>query len=112
MDDIAWLSWRTTQHGFTHFPDRIRVYEELSGISVDEARVRYYPLPAFGRLGPSFGLADMGHRRAMGLDSGEPPTLHRPADGSALLPPTLHPPSRTAPPRHSMTPPPPSPDVE
>ena len=24
MDDIAWLSWRTAQHSFTHFPDRVR----------------------------------------------------------------------------------------
>src|SRR3546814_7789397 len=90
MDDIAWLSWRTTQHGFTHFPDRIREYEELSGIPVDEARVRYYRLNAFGRLGPSFGLADMGHRRAMGLDSGEPLEVNRAADGSALILSTLH----------------------
>lgn len=90
MDDIAWLSWRTTQHGFTHFPDRIREYEELSGIVVDEPRVQYYRLNAFARLGPLFGLADMGRRRAMGLDSGEPLEVNRAADGSALILSTLH----------------------
>lgn len=90
MDDIAWLSWRATQHGFTHFPDRMREYEELSGIEVDDARVRYYRLNAFGRLGPWFGLAEMGGREAMGLDSGEPLEVNRVADGSALILSTLH----------------------
>src|SRR3546814_10995776 len=102
MDDIAWLSWRTTQHGFTHFPDRIREYEELSGISVDEPRVRYYRLHAFGRLGPSFGLPDMGHRRAMGPARREPPTVTRAPAGSPPLHSPLHRPLRLTPP----TPPP------
>ncbi len=90
MDDIAWLSWRATQHGFTHFPDRMREYEALSGIKIDEQRVRYYRLNAFGRLGPWFGLASMGRRAAMGLDSGEPLEVNRSADGSALILSTLH----------------------
>ena len=90
MDDIAWLSWRATQHGFTNFPDRIREYEELSGIDVDVARVQYYRLNAFGRLGPWFGLPSMGRRAAMGLDSGEPLEVNRAADGSALILSTLH----------------------
>jgi aminoglycoside phosphotransferase (APT) family kinase protein len=50
MDDIAWLSLRTVQDTFTHFPDRIREYEELSGNEVDEARVWYYRLFAETRL--------------------------------------------------------------
>jgi len=90
MDDIAWLSWRATQHGFTHFPDRIREYEELSGIAVDEARVRYYRLNAFSRLGPWFGLPSMGRGAAARLDTGEAPEVNRAADGSALILSTLH----------------------
>jgi hypothetical protein len=90
MDDIAWLSWRTAQHGFTHFPDRVREYEELSGVAVDAERVRYYRLNAFGRLGPWFGLPSMGRRGALGLDGGEPLEVNRAADGSALILSTLH----------------------
>ena len=90
MDDIAWLSWRATQHGFTHFPDRMREYEEHSGIKVDEARVRYYRLNAFGRLGPQFGLADMGFGELMGLAGDQPQEVNRAADGSALILSTLH----------------------
>jgi aminoglycoside phosphotransferase len=90
MDDIAWLSWRTAQHGFTHFPDRLREYEELSGIAVDPTRVRYYRLNAFGRLGPWFGLPSMGRRGAVGLGGGEPPEVNRAADGSALILSMLH----------------------
>ena len=30
MDDIAWLSLRTVQDTFTHFPDRLREYESLT----------------------------------------------------------------------------------
>jgi aminoglycoside phosphotransferase (APT) family kinase protein len=89
MDDIAWLSWRTTQHGFTSFPDRLREYEAHSGIEVDEARVRYYRLNAFGRLGPMFGLADMGFG-ALGLAGDQPQEVNRAADGSALILSTLH----------------------
>jgi aminoglycoside phosphotransferase (APT) family kinase protein len=50
MDDIAWLSLRTVQDTFTHFPDRIREYEELSGHVVEAARVWYYRLFAELRL--------------------------------------------------------------
>ena len=50
MDDIAWLSLRTVQDTFTHFPDRVREYEELSGHPVDPARVWYYRLCAETRL--------------------------------------------------------------
>ncbi|VEG40226.1 putative aminoglycoside phosphotransferase [Mycolicibacterium flavescens] len=50
MDDIAWLSLRTVQDTFTHFPDRIAEYERLSGHPVDEGRVWYYRLFAETRL--------------------------------------------------------------
>lgn len=50
MDDIAWLALRTVQDTFTHLPDRLREYEELSGIPVDEERVWYYRLFAETRL--------------------------------------------------------------
>jgi aminoglycoside phosphotransferase (APT) family kinase protein len=46
MDDIAWLSLRTVQDTFTHFPDRLREYEQLSGHRIDAARVWYYRLYA------------------------------------------------------------------
>jgi aminoglycoside phosphotransferase (APT) family kinase protein len=42
MDDIAWLSLRTVQDTFTHLPDRLREYEELSGHPIDDDRVWYY----------------------------------------------------------------------
>jgi aminoglycoside phosphotransferase (APT) family kinase protein len=50
MDDIAWLSLRTVQDTFTHFPDRLREYEELSGNTIDATRVWYYRLFAETRL--------------------------------------------------------------
>jgi hypothetical protein len=42
MDDIAWLSLRTVQDTFTHLPDRLQEYEELSGHRIDVQRVWYY----------------------------------------------------------------------
>ena len=42
MDDIAWLSLRTVQDTFTHLPDRLAEYAELSGHPIDEKRVWYY----------------------------------------------------------------------
>ena len=82
MDDIAWLSLRTVQDTFTHFPDRLKEYEELSGHKIDEWRVWYYRLFAEMRLAtarppsaPSASLAgrdvgnaliyDMLHRRLL-----------------------------------------------
>lgn len=50
MDDIAWLSLRTVQDTFTHFPDRMAEYVELSGHELDEQRVWYYRLLAETRL--------------------------------------------------------------
>ncbi|HSS11870.1 MAG TPA: phosphotransferase family protein, partial [Acidimicrobiales bacterium] len=53
MDDIAWLSLRTVQDTFTHFPDRLREYEQLSGHQIDPVRVWYYRLLAETRLASS-----------------------------------------------------------
>jgi aminoglycoside phosphotransferase (APT) family kinase protein len=50
MDDIAWLSLRAVQDTFTHLPDRLREYEQLSGHRIDPARVWYYRLFAETRL--------------------------------------------------------------
>jgi aminoglycoside phosphotransferase (APT) family kinase protein len=44
MDDIAWLSLRTVQDTFTHLPDRLAEYSELTGFPIDESRVWYYRL--------------------------------------------------------------------
>jgi hypothetical protein len=57
MDDIAWLSLRAVQEPFTHFPDRLREYEQHSGIRVDAARVRYFRVFAEARI------VIMGHGR-------------------------------------------------
>jgi aminoglycoside phosphotransferase (APT) family kinase protein len=88
MDDIAWLSWRATQHGFPDFAARLREYEELSDIPVCDERVRYYRLNAFGRLGPFFGLAEMGTSTRPpaidGLESG------RAIDGTWMVMSMLH----------------------
>lgn len=50
MDDIAWLSLRSTQEPFTDFPARLRQYEELTGTAIDEDRVRYYRVMAEAKL--------------------------------------------------------------
>jgi aminoglycoside phosphotransferase (APT) family kinase protein len=93
MDDIAWLSWRATQHGWPDFPARLREYEAASGIVVDPVRVRYYRLNACARLGPHFGLADMGERpqRVLGEPGGATDAgVDRTADGSGLIMNMLH----------------------
>ena len=93
MDDIAWLSWRATQHSWPDFPARLREYEAASGIAVDPDRVRYFRLNACLRLGPRFGLPDMGGR-AVGLDgglvAGGDARTDRAADGSAMIMAMLH----------------------
>jgi aminoglycoside phosphotransferase (APT) family kinase protein len=88
MDDIAWLSWRTTQHGFPDFPIRLREYEGLSGITVDDDRVRYYRVNAVARLGPRFGIAPM--TGSGGPISGVQAGNERSADGSAFIMSMLH----------------------
>jgi aminoglycoside phosphotransferase (APT) family kinase protein len=50
MDDIAWLSLRAVQEPFTHLPDRLRDYEELSGHPIDADRVRFYRAMAEAKL--------------------------------------------------------------
>jgi aminoglycoside phosphotransferase (APT) family kinase protein len=47
MDDIAWLSWRATQHGWPDFPARLREYEDVSDHR-DPDRAKYYRLNARG----------------------------------------------------------------
>jgi aminoglycoside phosphotransferase (APT) family kinase protein len=42
MDDIAWLSLRAVQDTFTHLPDRLAEYAELSGHPIDAGRIWYY----------------------------------------------------------------------
>lgn len=88
MDDIAWLSWRATQHGFPDFPTRLREYEHLSGITVDPQRVYYYRVNAIARLGPRFGLAPM--TGSGGPLSGIEPGNERSADGSWFIMSMLH----------------------
>jgi hypothetical protein len=50
MDDIAWLSLRAVQEPFTHLPDRLAEYEQLSGHVIHEERVRYYRVMAEAKL--------------------------------------------------------------
>jgi hypothetical protein len=50
MDDIAWLALRSAQDPFPDFPTRLREYEMLSGISIDDDRVRYYQVMAETKL--------------------------------------------------------------
>jgi hypothetical protein len=98
MDDIAWLSWRTTQHTFTHLPDRLREYETLSGNRIDDTRVFYYRVNACVRLASSgsgpwggFGLPGMGVRQP-GTTQARAVTAEadRGADGSAFIFTILH----------------------
>lgn len=95
MDDIAWLSWRATQHGFPDFPERMREYEAASGHAVDPARVAYYRVNAVARLGPRFGEADMGEHRGTGpagaaSAAGADAAIDRNADGSWTVMSMLH----------------------
>jgi hypothetical protein len=88
MDDIAWLSWRATQHSFPDFPARLREYERLTGTEVDDDRVRYYRVNAIARLGPTFGLPPMSGAGApiSGVQAGN----ERSADGSLFIMGMLH----------------------
>jgi aminoglycoside phosphotransferase (APT) family kinase protein len=91
MDDIAWLSWRATQHGFPDFPARIREYEALSGIKVSIERVNYYRVNAAARLGPHFGLAPMGLTATRYRAGGDNAVDNdRTSDGSQMLMSMLH----------------------
>jgi aminoglycoside phosphotransferase (APT) family kinase protein len=90
MDDIAWLSWRATQHGFPDFPARMREYEAISGVKVDPARVAYYRVNAGARLGPWFGLAEMGQAARYRAAGDQGPDNDRSADGSQMIMSMLH----------------------
>jgi len=99
MDDIAWVSWRTTQHTFTHLPDRLREYEALSGHRLDDARILYYRVNAFARLacfgsGPwgGFGLTNMGVQKPRPAAAATPTDadFDRSADGSTFVFTILH----------------------
>ena len=63
MDDIAWLSLRTVQDTFTHLPDRLREYEELSGHPIDVGRVWYYRLFAESTMATLYPNEGRGTRR-------------------------------------------------
>lgn len=98
MDDVAWMCWRTVQHTFTNFADRMREYEELSGNKIDLKRVYYYRVNAFAVLcaGSSaqegaFGLPSMSPEMIeSGASRSANPESQRGADGSAFAMTTLH----------------------
>ncbi len=50
MDDIAWLSLRATQEPLPDFPALLRLYSQLSGHAIDDARVHYYRVMAEAKL--------------------------------------------------------------
>ena len=98
MDDIAWMCWRTVQHTFTDFAERMREYQALSGHPIDVNRVNYYRVNAFVVLcavsssqAGAFGLPGMTETSG---DSGEVRSAsaesERAADGSAFAMTTLH----------------------
>ncbi len=98
MDDIAWMCWRTVQHTFTDFAERMREYQALSGHRIDVDRVNYYRVNAFVVLcaasssqAGAFGLPSMTEPSG---DSGETRSAsagsERAADGSAFAMTTLH----------------------
>ncbi|GAC01396.1 hypothetical protein GONAM_25_00580 [Gordonia namibiensis NBRC 108229] len=58
MDDIAWLSLRSAQDPFTHFPDRLAEYEKLTGNTIDVQRVWYYRLLAEAKMSTFHDGAD------------------------------------------------------
>jgi aminoglycoside phosphotransferase (APT) family kinase protein len=112
MDDIAWLSLRAVQDTFTHLPDRLAEYAELSGHPVDADRIWYYrvfaettmatlrpPQPPPGRGGDT-PAQDAGnhliyrqlHRRLLleALNAVMGLGLHRPAPPGAVQPEPWH----------------------
>jgi hypothetical protein len=89
MDDIAWLTWRATQHGFPDMPARLREYEQLSGNAVVPERVYYYRVNALARLGANFGLPDMGKPRRV-VDQAAADDNERDASGANMITSMLH----------------------
>jgi aminoglycoside phosphotransferase (APT) family kinase protein len=63
MDDLAWVSLRSTQEPFPDLPERFHEYEEATGTRIDLDRIRYYRVLAEAKI------ATMGHGRG-----GEPRT--------------------------------------
>ncbi|MET0181755.1 MAG: phosphotransferase [Caulobacterales bacterium] len=91
MDDIAWFSGRAAYHGFPDFTQRLREYEELSGIKIAPDRVCYYRVNACARMGPWFGLADMGQAAERRRKSPSPSADEDlAADGSEMIMSILH----------------------
>jgi len=85
MDDIAWVSLRTVQDTFTHFPDRLREYEQLSGHRIDPERVWYYRLFAEATM---FTLRpNEGKAAAEAQEAGRPAARDI---GNGLMYPQLH----------------------
>ena len=85
MIDIAWLSLRTVQDTFTHFPDRLREYEQLSGHRIDPERVWYYRLFAEATM---FTLRpNEGKAAAEAQEAGRPAARDI---GNGLMYPQLH----------------------
>jgi hypothetical protein len=88
MDDIAWLSLRTVQDTFTHFPDRLSEYEALSGYEIDPARVWYYRLYAETRLAAGAAAPPPSQRQEEKKPEAEAPVVRDP--GNALIYGILH----------------------
>jgi aminoglycoside phosphotransferase (APT) family kinase protein len=70
MDDLAWLSLRSTQEPFPDLPERFREYELASGNPIDLDRIRYYRVLAEAKI------ATMAHGRSSGSET-------RSSDGAA-----------------------------
>ncbi|WP_051026917.1 phosphotransferase family protein [Nocardia higoensis] len=81
MDDIAWLSLRTVQDTFTHFPSRLAEYERLSGHRIDTDRIWYYRLLAETRLAT---------QNTASIDARVAPTPGSPDAGTTMIYAMLH----------------------
>lgn len=57
MEDFAWMSIRAIIQAWVPFPEMLKVYEKLSGISVDLKRIRFYRIYAL------LGMIIHSHRR-------------------------------------------------
>ena len=57
MEDFAWMSIRAIIQAWVPFPQLLKTYEQLSGISVDLNRIRYY------RIYTLLGMIIQSHRR-------------------------------------------------
>ena len=57
MEDFAWMSIRAIIQAWVPFPEMLKTYEQLSGISVDLDRIRFY------RIYTLLGMIIQSHRR-------------------------------------------------